>query len=434
MTWAKLTEVNIELKRYNEALLTLNSCPMFTYNERDLHRMPTPQRTHLPVKQYITESGILASLESSDADNEADLALIRLPAPSLRGTFKKAYELLAKLVSQIGWDELLRTRSEVFVMEEEYRIQKQMQEEGVPSHLAADSQAKGESAAGADDDASVRAVREGATPVGRANGLNGNPDQPPRSPELPASPIPEIRISEHGGEATPPPYDESSAKPAAAEKSQVEQQEDSAGEREGSQAPKSDLAGPAPGVEKPATMHHSTIVDASDQAAAKEGANGGMGLPSQEEGPVSDAETQQHASPNEGTPSFTNKRLCERWLDNLFMVLYEVGRWTSFFMTTNMLAQHEGIVEATHFADRLTVDLPSPLSTGSEGVYDLASRDRALQSPTPPLPKDGDGVGDPGRPCTASAPPGRGKGRVPTVLGAEVLGEGVDEAARVLRG
>lgn len=24
--------------------------------------------------------------------------------------------------------------------------------------------------------------------------------------------------------------------------------------------------------------------------------------------------------------SFTNKRLCERWLDNLFMVLYEVGR------------------------------------------------------------------------------------------------------------
>ena len=34
----------------------------------------------------------------------------------------------------------------------------------------------------------------------------------------------------------------------------------------------------------------------------------------------------------EGTPSssetfsFSNKRLCERWLDNLFMVLYEVRR------------------------------------------------------------------------------------------------------------
>lgn len=52
------------------------------------------------------------------------MALLRLPAPGLRGTFAKAYALLTHLVSKIGWDELLKTRSVVFVMEEEYRLHK----------------------------------------------------------------------------------------------------------------------------------------------------------------------------------------------------------------------------------------------------------------------------------------------------------------------
>jgi hypothetical protein len=95
---------------------------MFTFNERDLHRMPTPARTHLPVKKFIAESNILD--EESARDNEADVALLRLPAPGLRGTFAKAYSLLTLLVSKIGWDELLKTRSVVFVMEEEYRLHK----------------------------------------------------------------------------------------------------------------------------------------------------------------------------------------------------------------------------------------------------------------------------------------------------------------------
>jgi hypothetical protein len=60
----------------------------------------------------------------SGTDNQADVALLRLPAPGLRGTFAKAYHLLTLLASKIGWDELLRTRSQVFVMEEEYRLHK----------------------------------------------------------------------------------------------------------------------------------------------------------------------------------------------------------------------------------------------------------------------------------------------------------------------
>jgi len=315
VTWAKLTEVNIELRRYNEALLTLNSCPMFTYNERDLHRMPTPQRTHLPVKAFIAESGILASLESSDADNEADLALVRLPAPSLRGTWKKAYELLAKLVSQIGWDELLRTRSEVFVMEEEYRIQKQMQDDGPatsPNAASADGE-NGQGVSGAaDDDASTRGMRDGSTPAGNANGVNGTAanQQALRSPEPPASPIPEIRISEHGGDATPPPMPASN-KPASTDADVTPAE----GEASSDAEPTSDLSGPAPGLEKPATMHHAPGTDGSDPAAAKDIAT----VSDDADHATDDAE----AANGETPASFTNKRLCERWLDNLFMVLYE---------------------------------------------------------------------------------------------------------------
>jgi hypothetical protein len=72
VTWAKLTETYIELGRYEQALLTLNSCPMFTFNERDLHRMPTPSRTHLPIKKYIADSNILD--DDSSRDNEVNCA------------------------------------------------------------------------------------------------------------------------------------------------------------------------------------------------------------------------------------------------------------------------------------------------------------------------------------------------------------------------
>nr|CAG8536422.1 10906_t:CDS:10 [Entrophospora candida] len=128
VTWAKLTEVYIEISDYESALLTLNSCPMFTYNERDVHRMPTPAKTHLPIKQDVSNSGVLEDDNDRD-NNEADVALLRLPAPSLRGTFAKAYALLTLLVAKIGWDELLKCRSSVFVMEEEYRMQKAAEEE-----------------------------------------------------------------------------------------------------------------------------------------------------------------------------------------------------------------------------------------------------------------------------------------------------------------
>ena len=55
---------------------------------------------------------------------QADVTLLRLNGNGLRGTFAQAYALLCDLVAKIGWDELLKIRSTVFVMEEEYRLHK----------------------------------------------------------------------------------------------------------------------------------------------------------------------------------------------------------------------------------------------------------------------------------------------------------------------
>lgn len=96
---------------------------MFTYSERDMHRMPAPIKTHLPIKAEIMNSGIMEE-DAAGRENEADPNLARLPAPALHGTFAKAYALLTRLASKIGWDDLLKCRSYVFVMEEEYRMQK----------------------------------------------------------------------------------------------------------------------------------------------------------------------------------------------------------------------------------------------------------------------------------------------------------------------
>ena len=244
VTWAKLAEVYIELGQYESALLTLNSCPMFTYNERDLHRMPPPARTHLPIKQFISDSQIL---EGEGQEEDTDPALLRLPAPGLRGTFAKAYALLCKLVGDIGWDELLKTRSAVFVMEEEYRQHKSKTsvDESKASGPSDDVQSTATGVNGDDDASSTRAIRSP-----RSKGSEGAEGEERTEDNS----IPTIRIS-----------------------SETEHSADNGATSNG----------PANGVAKPEQTQH----------------------PDEED---------------DGELSFSNKRLCERWLDNMFMCLYEV--------------------------------------------------------------------------------------------------------------
>ncbi|KAI6158079.1 Chs5p-Arf1p-binding proteins-domain-containing protein [Pisolithus tinctorius] len=287
VTWEKLTELYIETKDYESALLTLNSCPMFTYNGRDTHRAIPTSRVHLPTKRQISD--ILPERQKLE-DDEADPALLRLPAPGLRGTWARAYVLLTRLVSEIGWDELLKTRSAVFVMEEEYRMQKaqaDIQNAALRQRIRQEADSaviyedgivgrRSESATlTADDDASIKGVR------GSGGSKASELDNKLEEVLNPSDSIPVIRVSTESdierelaesGRATPNGKD----------------------------------------TDGPASVITSPIVERPLTAAANEEAEASP------------------ATPQEGF-SFTNKRLCERWLDNLFMVLYEDLRvWTIF--------------------------------------------------------------------------------------------------------
>ena len=123
-TWAKLAEVYVALEQWDLALLTLNSCPMFTYQDKDTPRMPEPAKVLLPV---LPESQLDEIDESSQGYDSEMIhpSLRRLHAASYKGTVLKAYSLLTEITSKIGWDQLLKIRSHVFVMEEEYRSEKQ---------------------------------------------------------------------------------------------------------------------------------------------------------------------------------------------------------------------------------------------------------------------------------------------------------------------
>ena len=122
-TWAKLAEIYVALEQWDLALVTLNSCPMFTYQDRDSPRLPEPARIFLPV---LPEAN-LDELDESQSAADGELvhpSLRKLHAAGYKGTFLKAYSLLTEVTAQIGWDQLLKIRSEVFVMEEEYRTGK----------------------------------------------------------------------------------------------------------------------------------------------------------------------------------------------------------------------------------------------------------------------------------------------------------------------
>ena len=314
---------------------------------------------------------------------------MRLPAPGLRGTWARAYALLARLVSGIGWDELLKTRSLVFVMEEEYRMQKAqnehhphgrqdstsqnvIHEDGsvLPSKQRQTSQTTTLVAGtdgGADDDASVRAVNE-------------SPTHKSRQASLAVTDIPTIRIStESDGERER----EASVMEAAEEPEQLDEVQEEGKEETGEKPTK--VNGTTPVIhdtlEKP-------IQAAADNSSGAEDAA---------------------ATPTATTDSFSfsNKRLCERWLDNLFMVLYEVCSIPFSFRYSKL--------------NRLP---------GSASLDHLQGRSCPLQDSTYRLQENRDGVGDHRRPRDQTQPQRRGKGgvsKMPRLY--EVLPEAVAQAS-----
>ncbi|KAL9039239.1 MAG: hypothetical protein Q9180_002648, partial [Flavoplaca navasiana] len=265
-TWARLAEVYVALEQWDLALLTLNSCPMFTYNDKDFPRMPEPAHVLLPV---LRESILDEIDEPTNYDgDQVHQSLRKLHAAGYKGTFLKAYSLLTEITAKIGWDQLLRVRSQVFVMEEEYRSEKQT----------------GSTQNAKNPNASTVALRGTPSPI-----MNGN-----TKPEN----------HTNGGNGSHADDEET------LHEKQI--------------SPTSPFSPP----------NSATIADGSiekpEHTITPEVAKAGSDDTS--------------AGPPGAAPTYTqihNKRLCERWLDNLFMVLYEDLRIYTIWRTDMARAQSE---------------------------------------------------------------------------------------------
>lgn len=241
-TWARLAEIYVGLEEWHLALLTLNSCPMFTYQDKDAPKMPEPARVILPV---LPES-MLDEIDDMQQTYDADMvhpSLRKLHAASYKGTFLKAYSLLTEITAKIGWDQLLKIRSQVFVMEEEYRSEKET----------------GTSSAVTNRNASTVALH---------------------------SPSPKINGTTPAGETA---QDDVEADASSMATTQTLVAEDGIPGASAHNMREADEL-----IEKPHFTMNSEEVKSSNEEP----------IPSQ-------------------PPHFRHKRLCERWLDNLFMVLYE---------------------------------------------------------------------------------------------------------------
>ncbi|KAK4693828.1 Chs5-Arf1p-binding protein BUD7/BCH1, partial [Lecanoromycetidae sp. Uapishka_2] len=242
-TWAKLAEIYVGLEQWDLALLTLNSCPMFTYQDKDAPRMPDPARIMLPV---LAES-MLDEIDEGSQGYDSELvhpSLRKLHAAGYKGTFLKAYSLLTEITAKIGWDQLLKIRSQVFVMEEEYRSEKQTGGNQEPTQS---------------QNASTVALH---SPSPRVNG------------------------------ATPTP-------------TSAEEEDD---REDGASTATTAVTAQSNGAPSSATLAADDSIEKPNHTITSEEVKAGNEDPS----PSASNYTQFH-----------NKRLCERWLDNLFMVLYE---------------------------------------------------------------------------------------------------------------
>lgn len=136
-TWARLAEVYVAMEDWENALTILNSCPMFTYQDKDAPIMPEPRDIHLPTLPE-TRLDEIDSEPDSKFGEQVHPSLIGLRAAQYKGTFKQAYSILTEMTAKIGWDQLLKIRSNVFVMEEEYRGEKQQDHEPAKRNASTD--------------------------------------------------------------------------------------------------------------------------------------------------------------------------------------------------------------------------------------------------------------------------------------------------------
>jgi len=330
ITWGTLAEVFFDMDDIEMALLTLNSCPMFTYCEKDSNcqRMPIPARLNIAMN-YDTKSSpeelkdikdyISPSDSNGDFREHVHPDALRLPATSLRGTFLKAYELLVKIVRKIGWNKLLYFRSSVFVMEEEYRVQR--------ASLEKKQQEK-------------NAERERTVSFSRTT----------------ENKIEEVAVKEQVQAVESPVKSDEKEEDNKKEEEKENKKENAEEEEDGlvdvdlenkleEISLSSDAPAPKPAEEEKPEEPVKTDEPKEETTSAKKNSvvieNNGTDL----------IDDDNKALNQFSQYSFKDKRLCERWLDNLFMVLYEDLRFYTSFRDE---MAHLKAKESRHIAYRKT--------------------------------------------------------------------------------
>jgi hypothetical protein len=159
-TWARLAQVYVAMEDWENALTILNACPMFTYQDKDAPFMPEPREVNLPTLPETRLDEIDSEPESRFSE-QVDPSLVNLRASMYKGTFKQAYNILTEMTAKIGWDQLLKIRSTVFVMEDEYRTEKQEATNRNPStdglRGTPDQTTNGDDESGDDEDSKQKA-------------------------------------------------------------------------------------------------------------------------------------------------------------------------------------------------------------------------------------------------------------------------------------
>lgn len=117
LAWTTLARAFIHLEDYESAIIALNTCPVTLSPEsQPLNPLPTtkvwiPRKDDAPIDKV---SNVACP----------DSILERLRAPGLKGAVGAVYGVLVELVRVTGWDALLELRSRIFLMEDEYREQR----------------------------------------------------------------------------------------------------------------------------------------------------------------------------------------------------------------------------------------------------------------------------------------------------------------------
>lgn len=127
--WFRLISIKVSLEQYESALNILNNAPMYGLSASsqygEFYRiLPKPVAISLPLAgpQGDEDSGKGTRRNGraiQASKGSAQVILEKLKASTLQGTFKGAYRLLVRICYEMGWDDLLETRSRVFIMERE---------------------------------------------------------------------------------------------------------------------------------------------------------------------------------------------------------------------------------------------------------------------------------------------------------------------------